>query len=284
MFRVRCWRRGRTDRRDRGDGGCCRRGGSADRQGRRYRHRRAGAIGQARQAIGARQRHALVHRALLRARQDLPPAIAHLQSTHGLPTLLGRLVDYLEADFRRWPEFDKSPRSAAHSALGVIELMPIADAKEYSFKYVNGHPGNTKLGLSTVVAFGVLADMDTGMPTLISELTLTTALRTAATSVMAAKLLARKDAYGIGVLSRLPLGQVTALDLAGDGPDMRSLMPAPVARDRPGRGYDADERRCRPHDLCRKTPRGAYAAGRAAAAVDYRPGDLHSRRHCRGHD
>ena len=119
--------------------------------------------------------------------------LTHIVATHGLPTLLGRLVDYLEADFRRWEDFDKSPRSAAHSPGGVIELMPVADAKEYSFKYVNGHPGNTKLGLSTVVAFGVLADVDTGMPTLISELTLTTALRTAATSVMAAKLLARKD-------------------------------------------------------------------------------------------
>jgi endonuclease/exonuclease/phosphatase (EEP) superfamily protein YafD len=31
------------------------------------------------------------------------------------------------------------------------------------------------------------------------------------------QLLAREDPYGMGVISRLPLGQVTALDLAGDG-------------------------------------------------------------------
>ena len=139
--------------------------------------------------------------------QDLTRIVA----ANGLPTLLGRLVDYLEADFRRWPEFDKSPRSAAHSALGVIELMPVADAKEYSFKYVNGHPGNTKLGLSTVVAFGVLADMDTGMPTLISELTLTTALRTAATSVMAAKLLARKDSKTMALVGNGAQSEFQAL-------------------------------------------------------------------------
>lgn len=137
--------------------------------------------------------------------------LTHIVATHGLPALLGRLVDYLEADFRRWPEFDKSPRSAAHSEGGVIELMPVADAKEYSFKYVNGHPGNTRLGLSTVVAFGVLADMDTGMPTLISELTLTTALRTAATSVMAAKLLARKDSKSMALIGNGAQSEFQAL-------------------------------------------------------------------------
>ncbi|KFN50618.1 ornithine cyclodeaminase [Arenimonas composti] len=119
--------------------------------------------------------------------------VAAIVARSGLPALTGRLVDYLAADFRRWPEFDKTPRAAAHSELGVIELMPIADAREYSFKYVNGHPGNTKHGLSTVVAFGVLADVATGMPKLISELTLTTAIRTAATSVLAAKVLARPE-------------------------------------------------------------------------------------------
>ena len=139
------------------------------------------------------------------------PANIRIVAANGLPNLLGRLVDYLEADFRRWPEFDKSPRTAAHSALGVIELMPVSDAKEFSFKYVNGHPGNTKLGLSTVVAFGVLADMDTGMPILISELTLTTALRTAATSVMAAKLLARKDAKTMALIGNGAQSEFQAL-------------------------------------------------------------------------
>ena len=139
--------------------------------------------------------------------QDLTRIVA----AQGLPTLLGRLVDYLEADFRRWPEFDKTPRSAAHSPLGVIELMPIADAREYSFKYVNGHPGNTRLGLSTVVAFGVLADMATGMPTLVSELTLTTALRTAATSVMAAKVLARKDSRTMALIGNGAQSEFQAL-------------------------------------------------------------------------
>ena len=111
----------------------------------------------------------------------------------GTTSFIAGLADAIEADFKRWPEFDKSPRAACHSDIGVIELMPVADAERYAFKYVNGHPSNTKHGLSTVMAFGALADVETGYPRLLSELTLTTAFRTAATSIMAARALARPE-------------------------------------------------------------------------------------------
>lgn len=100
------------------------------------------------------------------------------------------LLDYLLADFLRWQAFDKSARVANHSTAGVIELMPTADSDLY-LKYVNGHSGNPAAGLSTVMAFGALVQVSTGEPLLISELTLTTALRTAATSALAARALAR---------------------------------------------------------------------------------------------
>jgi ornithine cyclodeaminase len=122
-----------------------------------------------------------------------PQDIARIVAAHGLSALLKRLEDAITADFRRWPDFDKVPRVASHSRTGVIELMPVADGQRYSFKYVNGHPGNAAAGLPTVMAFGVLADVATGAPLLLSELTLTTALRTAATSVMAARALARPE-------------------------------------------------------------------------------------------
>ena len=48
--------------------------------------------------------------------------------------------------------------------------MPIADARDFAFKYVNGHPKNTKEGLPTVMAFGVLAEVVTGLPLLLSEM------------------------------------------------------------------------------------------------------------------
>ena len=120
-----------------------------------------------------------------------PQDVAGIVSRQGMVRTLQGMAACIEQDFLRWESFDKSARLASHSRDGVIELMPIADAHTYTFKYVNGHPKNTALGLSTVMAFGVLADVATGVPLLISELTLTTAMRTAATSAVAARALAR---------------------------------------------------------------------------------------------
>jgi ornithine cyclodeaminase len=114
--------------------------------------------------------------------------------THvGPARFMEALATEIEHDYRRWREFDKSPRHATHSAVGVIELMPTSDGRLYSFKYVNGHPKNTAEGLLTVTAFGVLSDVETGYPLLLSEMTFMTALRTAAMSAMAARRMARPD-------------------------------------------------------------------------------------------
>jgi ornithine cyclodeaminase len=108
----------------------------------------------------------------------------------GLERMLVELTEAVQADFLRWESFDKTPRVASHSEVGVIELMPASDGEMYGFKYVNGHPKNTREGLQTVTAFGLLAEVNTGYPVLLSEMTLLTALRTAATSAMAARALA----------------------------------------------------------------------------------------------
>ncbi len=118
----------------------------------------------------------------------------------GIEPMLTALSEYIEEDFKRWSLFDKTPRVASHSAEGVIELMPTSDGEVYGFKYVNGHPKNTKDGLQTVTAFGLLADVGTGYPVLLSEMTLLTALRTAATSAMAAKYLAPKGATTMAMI------------------------------------------------------------------------------------
>ena len=152
------------------------------------------------------QTNAPVHTAFLS-----PQHVAEIVQTRGLAQVFAGMVETLRADFLRWNEFDKTARVASHSANGVIELMPIADAKTYTFKYVNGHPGNTQRGLSTVMAFGVLADVDTGVPLLVSELTLTTALRTAATSVMAAQALARPDSRVMALIGNGSQSEFQAL-------------------------------------------------------------------------
>ena len=119
--------------------------------------------------------------------------VSRLIQAIGPGEFIERLADEILADYRRWNEFEKTARVASHSPVGVIELMPTSDGRLFSFKYVNGHPKNTAAGLLTVTAFGVLADVATGYPLLLSELTVTTALRTAAMSALAARYLARKD-------------------------------------------------------------------------------------------
>jgi ornithine cyclodeaminase len=118
----------------------------------------------------------------------------------GIETFLVELTAYIEEDFRRWEVFDKTPRVASHSREGVIELMPTSDGKHYGFKYVNGHPKNTATGRQTVTAFGVYAEVDIGYPVLVTEMTILTALRTAATSAMAAKYLAPKGADTMAII------------------------------------------------------------------------------------
>ncbi|MFC6498811.1 ornithine cyclodeaminase [Gemmobacter lanyuensis] len=105
----------------------------------------------------------------------------------GVERFMTELSEKIAEDFRRWPLFDKTPRVAAHSRDGVIELMPTSDGIAYGFKYVNGHPKNTRDGLQTVTAFGVLSDVATGYPVLMTEMTILTALRTAATSALVAR-------------------------------------------------------------------------------------------------
>jgi ornithine cyclodeaminase len=136
---------------------------------------------------------------------------ARMIQRKGLAQCLEGMSAYIVDDFLRWPDFEKTPRVANHSHDGVIELMPISDHSLYSFKYVNGHPKNFRFGMSTVMAFGVLADVATGAPTLVSELTLTTALRTAAMSAVAARALARPNSRRMALIGNGAQSEFQAL-------------------------------------------------------------------------
>ena len=127
-------------------------------------------------------------------------AMMRLVNARGVGPAIAELAEVIEADFRRWDAFDLSPRVASHSRDGVIELMPTSDGTLYSFKYVNGHPRNVARGYQTVGAFGVLASVDTGYPILLSEMTVLTALRTAATSAVAARHLAPPGARTMALI------------------------------------------------------------------------------------
>jgi ornithine cyclodeaminase len=126
--------------------------------------------------------------------------IAKLVKQHGFNQFILDLVKYIKDDFARWDEFDKSPRHAIHLSDGVIELMPIADKKYYTFKYVNGHPKNPISGKQTVVATGQLSDVANGYPLMFSEMTILTGFRTAATAIIATELLARQNSKTIALI------------------------------------------------------------------------------------
>jgi len=139
------------------------------------------------------------------------PAAYRLVAELGVPRVLRELAETLREDYLRWADFDKSARLACHSEVGVIELMPVADASLFAFKYVNGHPINAERGIYTVMAFGALAEVDTGYPLFLSELTLTTALRTAATSALVAQRLARPESRSMALIGNGAQSEFQAL-------------------------------------------------------------------------
>ncbi|MGO2050803.1 MAG: ornithine cyclodeaminase [Microbacterium sp.] len=146
----------------------------------------------------------------------------------GAERIMAEMSQTIEADFRRWESFDKTERIASHTPFGVIELMPISDPDIYAFKYVNGHPFNPARGYQTVTAFGVLADVHNGYPVFLSEMTVLTALRTAATSAMVARHLARPDS------------QVMAMIGAGSQAEFQALAFRAVLGIRTLRIFDVD--------------------------------------------
>lgn len=118
----------------------------------------------------------------------------------GVANIMDKLIPYLEEDFSNWDEFAKIPRPTHHSPVGVNELMPVGNSETFTCKYVNGHPDNPKDNKLTVVAIGILCDVADGYPKMLCEMTLLTAIRTAANSAMAAKYLAKENPQSMALI------------------------------------------------------------------------------------
>lgn len=117
-----------------------------------------------------------------------------------LEKFFSQLIERLELTFSRWDEFEKIPRVASTVEKGILELMPFWGKDYYSVKYVNGHPHNPKDNKQAIVGIGILADVATGYPLMISEMTLLTALRTAATAALASKYLAKLNSRTFAII------------------------------------------------------------------------------------
>lgn len=126
--------------------------------------------------------------------------IRQLVQITGLKSFFETLIDYLHDDFKRWDQFQFSPRYAAHYPHGVIELMPCSDAQWFSYKLVNGHPANPLRGDLSVVAMGQLVDVRNGYPVMLSEMTLLTAFRTAAVAALGARYMARPNLDSLAII------------------------------------------------------------------------------------
>lgn len=126
--------------------------------------------------------------------------VVELIKKHSFKQYTLDLMQALKEDFARWQEFDTIPRPAFHVPDGVIELMPTADNSLFAYKYVNGHPKNPLENKQTIVATGQLSKISDGRPILISEMTVLTGMRTAATSALATSYLARQDSQTLALI------------------------------------------------------------------------------------
>lgn len=142
------------------------------------------------------------------------PTLRDLIHKVTLAKFMDLLIARLQQDFIRWHEFHKSERHSIRYPHGVIELMPIADEVLYAMKYVNGHPKNPTVGKMAVTGLGLLSKVNDGIPILISEMTLLTAIRTACMAALVAKYAANKGSKQIGIIGTGAQSEFQILALA----------------------------------------------------------------------
>lgn len=112
-----------------------------------------------------------------------------------LPRLERALVDLSEG------RADAPPRAAVHTPAGMLLAMPgYLPEDGLATKLVGVFPGNAARGLPTHRGLLALFDGKTGEPLAVMDAEELTAVRTAAASAVAARLLARRDAEVLAIL------------------------------------------------------------------------------------
>lgn len=106
----------------------------------------------------------------------------------GLEVFIHQVITQLRKDYRRFDDFELDARVAHHHEKGVIEVMPISDKEMYAMKWVTGHPENPQQGLPSIISMGLLAELSTGIPKVVCEMNILTAIRTACVNAMVAQL------------------------------------------------------------------------------------------------
>lgn len=125
-------------------------------------------------------------------------------------------IDALEAAFRDGDPSAAPPRSHLATPAGTLLVMPAAGEQGVGVKLVTLTEGNPGRGLPLIHAVYVMFDAQTQAPRLLIDGGPMTALRTAAVSGLASRLLARADArrlviFGAGVQARAHLDAMLAV-------------------------------------------------------------------------
>src|SRR5712692_3062152 len=110
----------------------------------------------------------------------------------------------------------------AEGAPGILGLMP-AYRGDYGLKEICVFPGNPARGLDTHLGGVLLHDGETGAPKAIMNASAITAIRTAAVSAVATKLLAREDAKTLAIIGAGVQGRthLESIPLARDVEEIR---------------------------------------------------------------
>ena len=112
------------------------------------------------------------------------------------------VLDAVEQAFRSYACGGAQMPSKTYVTLGKgdFRAMPATVEGAVGVKWVNVHPENRGLNLATVMGIIIYSDPDTGYPLAIMDATEITAYRTAATSAIASKYLARPDSRTLGLI------------------------------------------------------------------------------------
>ena len=116
-----------------------------------------------------------------------------------------KIADVMKVVEDVFKSFDQGRASMPPKAYLAVErgdfrAMPAAIPGAAGLKWVNSHPQNPSRDLPTVMAILVYNDPDTGYPLAVMDATEMTAYRTAATSAIASKYLARPDSHILGII------------------------------------------------------------------------------------
>lgn len=112
------------------------------------------------------------------------------------------VIDIIERAFRDYADGRTQMPSKVYIELdkGDFRAMPAAVPGAVGVKWVNVHHGNRELGLPTIMGILIYSDPDTAYPLAIMDATEITAYRTAATSAIASKYLARPASRTLGLI------------------------------------------------------------------------------------